>query len=285
MKTPHDARPRLGAFCILNFAFCIAIAIAIASCAAPKPIALPSDPGAPFPDFAAVHSQLSAGCVGVRTMTLELGLSGRVGEERLRGRVIAGFERPSSMRLEGVAPFGGPIFILAGRNGSATLLLPRDARVLRNASPEAILERLTGVSLAPADLQAVFTGCVLPAPRATAGRMHAGGWTSIDIESADAGSSRRTATVFLRRVGADWQMRAARRDRWQIEYPAWQGQFPQSVRLTSTMTGVPVALQASLSQIETNTDIDPAAFTIEEPSGVTPISLEELRQAGPLRDQ
>jgi hypothetical protein len=260
------------------------LGVLLASCAAPKAIVLPSDQGAPFPDFAAVHNQLAAACSGVRTATMELGLSGRVGEERLRGRVIAGFERPSSMHLEGVAPFGGPVFILAARNGSATLLLPRDARIVRNAAPEAILEQLTGVSLAPADLQAVFTGCVLPAPKATAGRMHAGGWTSIDIESADA-SAPRTATLFLRRVGADWQLRAARRDRWQIEYTAWQGQFPQTVRLTSMTTTVPVDLRSSLSQIETNRDLDAAAFTLEEPPGVTPISLGELRQAGPLRDQ
>jgi hypothetical protein len=226
---------------------------------------------------------------------MEIGLSGRAGDQRLRGRVLAGFERPASIHLQGVAPFGAPLFILAGRNGTATLVLPRDSRVVRNSPPEEILNALTGIRLAPADLQAVFTGCVLPAARATVGRMHSGGWASVDIESADS-AARRSATLYLRRVDGQWQLRAARRDDWQIEYTwpgpprrsaggAESGQFPASVRLTSTMSEPNVDLRAALSQIETNKDLDPAAFTAEEPRGVTPMSLEELRQAGPLRGQ
>ena len=157
MSALHD---RARFFCILHFAFCIAVA----SCASlPKPITLPSDAGTPFADFAAVHTQLSSACSGVRTLTMEIGLSGRAGDEPLRGRVIAGFERPSSMHLQGVAPFGGPVFLLWARDGSASLLLTREERIVRNAAPEAILGALTGVALNPADLQAVFTGCVVPA--------------------------------------------------------------------------------------------------------------------------
>jgi hypothetical protein len=215
---------------------------------------------------------------------MEIGLSGSVGDQKLRGRVVAGFERPSSMHLQGVAPFGGPVFILAGRGGSATLLLTREERIIRNAPPEAILGALTGVALAPADLLAVFTGCVVPGPRATAGRLHPGGLASIDVESGDQGTQR-TATVYLRRDGSQWQLRAARRDGWQIEYTPGTGSFPQSVRLISTKPDVRVGITASLSQIETNTVLDPAAFTVEEPKGVTPLTVDELRQAGPLRAQ
>jgi hypothetical protein len=258
----------------------------LSSCASlPKPIALPSDLGTPLPDFAAVHAQLSSACTGVRTLTMEIGLSGRAGSEPVGGRVIAGFERPSSMHLQGVAPFGGPVFILAARGGSATLLLTRENRIIRNAPPEAILGAMTGVALDPADLLAVFTGCVVPGPRATAGRLHAGGLASIDVESADQGTQRRTATVYLRRHGSQWQLRAAKRDRWQIEYIPGTGSFPQSVRLISTNPDVVVGITARLSQIETNTDLDPAAFTVEEPKGVTALTIDELRQAGPLRAQ
>src|SRR6476646_11200910 len=108
--------------------------------------------------------QLSAACAGVRTLTAEIALSGRAGRQKLRGRVIAGFARPASMRLEGVAPFGPPGFILVSRGGDATLLLPREERVVTGASPEDVLGALTGVALAPADLHAVLTGCVLPDP-------------------------------------------------------------------------------------------------------------------------
>jgi hypothetical protein len=257
----------------------------LSSCASlPKPIALPSDLGTPLADFTAVHAQLSSACTGVRTLTMEIGLSGRAGKEPLRGRVIAGFERPSSMRLEGVA-FGGPVFILAARDGSATLLLTREDRIIRKAPPDAILGALTGVALDPADLLAVFTGCVVPAPRATAGRLHPGGLASIDVESAGQGTQRRTATVFLRRNGSQWQLHAAKRDRWQIEYVPGTGSFPQSVRLISTSPDVVVGITAALSQIETNEDLDPKAFVVEEPKTVMPMTIDELRQAGPLRDK
>lgn len=273
-------RARPAVVCILNFAFCIAVT----ACGVPKPITLPSDPGGPFPDFASVHPQISSACAGVRTLRGELALSGRAGTEGVRGTVHVGFERPSSMRLEGVAPFGPPVFILAGRGDSATLVLQREERIIRNERPEAILEALTGVSLGPADLLAAFTGCVLPAPRPVAGRVHSGDVASIDIESDDQGQTRR-ATLFLKRSGSRWQLYAARRDRWQMEYAFGTGMFPQSVRLVSLSPDVAVNIAAALAGIETNVDIDPAAFAVQEQKNLQPLTLEELRQAGPLRAQ
>jgi len=152
----------------------------VASCARPH-VTLPTDPGIPLPDFTTIHMQVSAACVGVRTLTAEMALSGRAGRQRLRGRVLAGFARPASMRLEGVAPFGPPAFILVARGENATLLLPRDERVLRGAKPEDILGALAGVTLGPADLQAILTGCVVPAPQPMEARRHANGWASIDL--------------------------------------------------------------------------------------------------------
>src|SRR5258705_10802239 len=86
------------------------------------------------------------------------------------------------MRLEAVAPFGAPAFILVARGENATLLLPRDEpRVLRGPKPEDILGALTGVALGPADLQAILTGCVAPAPQPTDARQHANGWASMNL--------------------------------------------------------------------------------------------------------
>jgi hypothetical protein len=213
----------------------------------------------------------------VRTLTAELGLAGRAGDQRLRGRVVAGFERPASMRLEGVAPFGPPAFILAARGGTAVLLLPRDERMLRGAPAEEILGALTGVALAPADLQAILTGCVAADATPTGGQLHANGWASIDL-GAD-------ARMYLQRRNNAWQLRAARRAGWRIDYPAWQGRFPQSVRLQSDRPGAVVDLTATLSQIEANVDIDAAAFTVTLPTNATELTLDELRSAGPLRGE
>jgi len=219
--------------------------------------------------------QLAAACTGVRTLTAEIGMSGRAGRQRLRGRVVAGFARPASMRLEGVAPFGAPAFILVARGENATLLLPRDEpRVLRGPKPEDILGALTGVALGPADLQAILTGCVVPAPQAMEARRHANGWASIDL----AGGAR----LYLEPARGGWTLRAATRAGWQIEYPAWSADFPQSVRLQSSQPDVNVDLTAALSQIEINKDLEDAAFTVNVPPGADPITLDELRDSGPL---
>jgi outer membrane biogenesis lipoprotein LolB len=266
--------PRARPVCILHVAFCITCLLTTA-CGARR-ISLPTDPGAPLPNFTDIHTKLSSSCRGARTLTAELGLSGRAGNQRLRGRLLAGFERPASMRLEGVAPFGQPVFILASRTDAAVLLLPRDERVVTGEPPAAILGALTGVALAPADLQALLTGCVVPEPKALAGRMHANGWASIELGGG--------ATLYLERDG-EWQVRAAQRDRWQVEYPAWQGAFPQTIRLASSSADVDVDLTATMSQIEVNVDLDPSAFSVSVPPGARPLSLDELRNAGPLGEK
>ena len=251
-----------------------ALGLLLSGCAARR-VNLPTDPGAPLPEFAEVHAQVSAPCAGVRTLTAELALAGRAGSQRLRGRIVAGFERPASMRLEGVAPFGAPVFILAARGDTATLLLPRDNRLLRGTRADEILGALTGVALPPADLQAILTGCVTAQPRATGGRIHGNGWASIDLEGG--------ATIYLQRQGEAWQPRAARRAGWQIEYPTWQSGFPRTVRLRSDVQSVDVDLTATVSQLEANVDLDPAAFTVDAPASARAMTIDELRASGPLR--
>jgi len=254
----------------------LGVGVFATGCAARR-LELPSDPGAPFPDFADTLRRVTMMCAGARTMTAELALAGRAGGRSLRGRAIVGFERPASMRLEGVAPFGPPAFILAARDGAATLLLPRDNRVLHNAPADEILGALTGVALAPADLQAILTGCVVAQPAATGGRLHQNGWASIDLGSG--------ATLFLAMANGAWQPRAARRPGWQIEYPAWQTGFPQTVRLRSLNSAIDVDLTAAVSQLETNVSLDPSAFAVTGPANAMELTLDELRETGPLRAQ
>ena len=228
-----------------------------------------TDPGAPLPDFAEIHRQASAACSGVRTLTAELALSGRAGGRAVRGRAIVGFERPASIRLEGVAPFGPPAFVLAGSGATATLLLPRDNRVLRNARAEDILGALTGVALSPADLLAVLTGCVTAMPVAAAGRLHQNGWASIDLAG--------DATVFLERVALGWQPRAARRPGWQIEYPAWQGAFPATVRLrVARPEGRRRPDRGRLAARDEHDASIRAAFTVTVPDDMLSMTLDEL---------
>ena len=227
-------------------------------------------------DVAAVHAAVSASCRGIRTLTGELALSGRAGSQRLRGRVIAGFDRSGSMRLEGVAPFGSPAFVLAARPGSAVLWLPRDERVVRHTDARDVLGALSGIPLAPADLLAVLTGCVVPDPAPAAGRLHERGWASIDLNG---------ATVYLQQANGAWQVRAARLAPWEIEYGQWLGGVPRTVRLQALEGQTPVDVTVGVSQLETNVDIPASAFTLDVPASVMELTLDELRQAGPLRGQ
>jgi hypothetical protein len=247
--------------------------VALSGCA-PRLLRIPTDPGAPAPDFLQTYRAATAACSGVKTLTAELSLSGRAGDRRIRGRAHIGFERPASLRLEGVAPFGPPAFILAARAGTGTLLLPRDDRVLRNTPPQDILGALTGVSLNPADLQAVLTGCLIASGEPAAGRLHQNGWMSVDLPG--------EATLYLERRGTQWQPRAGRRPGWQVEYAPWQGNFPVDVRLRSVSPTVNVDLNVSVAQLETNIAMNPAAFVVDVPPGALSITLAELRDAGPL---
>ena len=254
----------------------LGLSVLLSGCA-PRFMSLPTDPGNPLPDFAEIHRQATSACAGVRTFTAELSLSGRVGGQALRGRAIAGFARPASLRLEGLAPFGAPGFILADGGDGATLLLPRENRVLRDGRAADILAALTGIALAPADLQAILTGCVASMPGALGGRLHQRGLASIDLPSG--------ATLYLERVGDGWRPRAARRPGWQIEYPVWQGAFPLEVRFRSVDSAIGVDLTALVSQIEANIAINPAAFAVTVPVDARPLTFAELREAGPLRGQ
>ena len=256
-------------------ALCLASGLAAAACG-PTRLTLPTDAGSPLSNLADVHAQVSRACRGVRTFTAELALSGHAGRTRLRGRVVAGFERPASMRLEGVAPFGPPAFILVSRGGEATLLLPRDERVLAGASPQDVLGALTGVALAPADLHAILTGCVVPDPAPRGGRVHANGMASIDLDGG--------AVLYLARVNGTWQPRAAQRQGWDVQYANWQGDFPRTVTLRSMASGLDVELSAAVSQLEANVPLEAAAFVVDVPASTKRLTLDELREAGPLRD-
>ena len=250
----------------------LGLSVLLTGCAT-RSVTLPADPGTPLPDHEQVLATLTASCRGVRTMEALLRLSGRAGAEGLSGQVRAGFERPAAMRLEGVGPFGRVGFILATRSDDAVLVLPQAERFLRGARPEAILEALVGVSLAPADLLAVLSGCVVPAPKSVSGRTHGNRWVSITLDGG--------TTIYASQDAGRWVLRAARRDGWTIEYGAGPGTFPASVRLRSMEP--PVDLTAAVSQVEANQDINAAAFRVDVPSGYSSITLGELREAGPLR--
>ena len=260
----------------LSAAASAAVAVALTTACGGRPLVLPTDPGTALPDYAAIHAELTRTCRDVRTLVTVLSLSGRAGGQRLAGSLHAGFRSPGDLRLE--HEYGTTLFVLTADGGDASLYLPRENRVVRNAPTAEILEALTGVRLGAEDLLAVLTGCVVTAPSPVNGRIHQNGLASIDLEGG--------ARLFLQRADGRWRPRAAQRDALRIDYPEWPAGSPVPTRVAiRTETPVQVDLRASVSQADINGDLADAVFVTPAPAGAVPLSLDELRRGGPLRDE
>jgi hypothetical protein len=259
--------PRAG-----RLAAVVAIA-GLAACTPPRPT-LPSGSGTPYAAAPAAYEDAVRQCRNARTVLVELGLSGRAGDTRLRGRINAGIAAPASIRLEGVAPvFGRPIFILAGRDGKATLLLSRENRVVDEAPPEAIVEALTGVALTPAELLAAVAGCGLGVAAPSNGRAFGGDWVAVDAGG---------GVTYLRRVNARWQVGGASRGGVTVVYGESANGFPATIHVR---TGAVADITLRVSQLEINSTIDDGAFEVDVPPDALPLTLEELRRSGPLGER
>ena len=251
-------------------------AAAVSGCAKPR-LQLPSGPSVPLDNPNQIFDEAFGGCSDLRSLTLEIGLSGRAGGRKLRARLLAGLAAPSSIRLEAVAPFGAPGFILAASDASSVLLLPRDDRVLRDAPPQDILAALAGVHVGPADLLAFLAGCPGAAPVASGARRFSDEWAAVDLD--DGG-------VAYLQHGETWHLAAIVRPDLRTVFQEWTVEGPGRVGLQSPDAGDPAAFDLSLrlSQVERNAEIPPAAFSVEVPPDTEPITLDELRRAGPMRD-
>jgi hypothetical protein len=183
------------------------------------------------------------------------------------------------MRLDGFPPVvlgSRPFFSLVARASDATLVLPRDGRVLRGARPQAIIEALAGVPLDTTGLLSVVTGCGLePAGTPANGRSYGSGWAAVD-----AGAT----TVYLRQLENRWRLAGATRPPLTVEYADFQGDRPGTVRLrtASSPNGAASDITLRLSQVDVGGTVDSKVFEIEIPPDAKPITLDELRRAGPL---
>ncbi len=263
----------------LAFAAMLLSTLLTLSCATPL-MSLPAGPGAVATDAAAALAEATGVCRRINSITAEVGVLGRVGGRRTRGRLLAGLASPAFAYLDAPAPFGASLFIFAAREDGATLLLPRDRRVLESRSPSELLEAVTGLPLDPGELRTTLTGC--DASDEVAGARALGrDWRMIP--------GRRER--YLRRGGPDdpWRLvlvvaRDPGRPAWRAEYRDFSSSVPRAIRLVSAEPGA-FDLQLTLSQVEINTTIDVEAFHPPVPPTFTPISIEELRDAGPMADR
>jgi hypothetical protein len=259
-----------------------ACTVAVAGCAARAPVR-PTGTETPDPTAVDAFNQATRQCAGLKTVTAELRLSGRAGTERIRGTLHAGLAAPAALRFEAVAPFGPPVFILAGRGNRATLLLPRDDRVLTDAAVPDVLERLTGLALAADDLRLILTGCLAEPATPAEGRAWPGGWRAVTVGTG--------ITAYVKAVNAAPAVVAADHGAWRIDYSNHQGGWPRTVRIRSaerapadrtaapsrTVTPGGIDITAAIEQLEINSAIDDKAFVVDVPPGASPITLDHLR--------
>ena len=137
-----------------------------AACSVPL-MKLPTGAGVPAADAADALAQATSACRRTRTLTAEVSVSGSAAGRRFRARMLVGVAAPASVRLEALAPFGPPVFFFIANNDDATLLLPRDDRVLEHGKPDEVLDAVAGVPLGAADLYLTLTGCAPMLPLAS----------------------------------------------------------------------------------------------------------------------
>lgn len=241
-------------------------AVFAAGCAASAP-QRPTGAGVDAPAALQTLAAATAHCRPLRTATAEIRLSGHAGRERVRARLVSGFAAPDSVRLEALAPFGPPALVLASNGTATTLLFPRDAQVLRDAPVAAVLDAITGLALDAADLRRVIFGCVTG--DGGRGTRYGDAWQV--VEEGDTRAYLKAGVL----VAADYRG-------WQVDYAAHQGGIARTVRVRRALGRGDLDLVAALDGVETNVDLDAAAFTVTVPANATPISLDELRAASPF---
>ena len=270
------------------------------SCAGRAAFVAPRGPGIPAPDASAIWSTLAASCRSTTSYRSEFALTGQIGGRRIRGlasaRLFTALDASGNIGLE-ASVSGQLLFRLGGAADKAVLLL-RDQNRVATARPEEILEALIGVPVSPARLLAIVSGCVTTAEPVERAARHDG---LLEILTAD-------GTVYLASAGSAWQTRAGRFGPTRlrtgpstplgtgsaappeaadvlVDYGTFVSGLPRDIRIASTSAGkAAVSLNLRVQAVQTNGDLDPALFRVTIPEGATPISLEELRQVGPLAE-
>jgi hypothetical protein len=253
--------------------------VAGSGCAPKVRLDLPVGAGTPLADVAAAEQAARASCQTHAAVTADLRLSGRIDGERVRGTLQIGVAR-DALRLEGLAPFGAPVFILTARPGEAVLLLPRDTAVARGTSAAELLDAVVGVSLDPADLLAIVSGCGVATWTVTGGATFGDAWTRLDLDGG--------RTLWLRTAAGGTPVLVAAQDaRWRIEYTRTDAGWPSAIRLrpaTGTAVGRTDAVLA-LDGPEAMAALPDGALDVAIPSEARALTLADLRRSRGLTER
>jgi hypothetical protein len=256
-------------------------ALLCAACG-PSLMTLPMSAGSPTLDASSELAEATGECRAVTTFTAVVGVSGSIEGRPVRGTLLAGVARPASVRLEAVAPAGPPLFIFTAQDDNATLLLPREDRFVEHERPEAVLEAVAAIPMTAGELRQALTGCAAE-PDPVNARGAGPDWRIVPDRAGD---------VYLHRIGQKdpWRLVAAIRRRsdragvaaWRAEYRDFHRGLPRVVRLTSVDRSR-FDLRLVLSQVEIDVPLGADAFAARIPPRAAPMTVQELKDNGPLR--
>src|SRR5205807_4976987 len=111
----------------------------------------------------------------------------------------------------------------------ATLLMPRDNRVLQHAKPDDVLAALAGVPLDAEDLRLTLTGCSRADSSAAGARAVGDSWRIVDLQPDD------TLTIHKASTTEPWRLvavkRRTRQGAWLATYADFENNLPRSIRI------------------------------------------------------
>ena len=281
-STSRASRRRLaGARLVLRFARAppVCLARAATSACAPKTLKLPDGH---VRHRSTTRRRWSARRCGIAPRVQSLTLNrpvGQSGQDEAARPDAGGFRAPDAIRLEAVAPFGAPFFIVAGRRDRRRCCCRATSACSRDAAPQAMIDALAGLSVSPADLGAWLAGC--PAPAVRRGR---GAGVTDRTGRRSTGEAARTA--WVRRTDR-WRLVRAMATDFSVEFADHIGTQPRRVRIRRADASA-VAPRSTrgmaVSQVETNVELRRRRSRVKVPADAAPITLDELRASGPLRD-
>ena len=241
-------------------------------------IRVPSGTPVIVSEHEAIWDDLSRPCRSVRSADLVVMFRGYTGQRFFRRtRARAAIKRPGFLRLEGMAPFGAPAFILIARPGHATLFLPRERQVVRDASASDLLYFLSGLSLEPDDVHALLTGCVIQNGVSLSARAYGDDWVAIDLSGG--------ATVYSRRSGITPVISIGTLGNLVVEYSEHVRGLPRKLRIQTVDASSPTDLTIELSQVNVNIEINPEAFEASVPATFSPVAFDDFQLQSPTEDR
>jgi hypothetical protein len=229
-------------------------------------------------DIATAERAARASCRAPAALTADLRLSGRIDGERVRGTLQVG-ATGEAMRLEGLAPFGAPVFVLSATPAGAVLLLPRESAVARGPSAADLLDAVIGVPLMPADMLAIVSGCGLAEWQVERGVSFGDAWTRLDLDQA--------RRLWLHAApGAPPVIVAAEDGRWRIEYTRDGAGWPTAIRLHAAAAGAGATdVVFAVDAPEALDALPPGALEVQVPAGARVVPLADLKKNRELAER